>query len=100
MASFDLLRRVAAKLPQVATGRKALSTVALALAGTLIASLASVEPALAQNVHERILKEKKMTIGYAAVRPWAFRDSSGNLFGIEPEIIREIFPDVQMEVVI
>jgi len=55
-----------------------------------VAATASIRPARADATLDRILSEKKVTVGFVNNRPWSFRDSSGNIVGIEADIVRAI----------
>jgi len=64
-----------------------------ALGATLIgggALLAASRPARAATTLERILAEKKVTVGFVNNRPWSFRNSEGKIVGIEADIIRMV----------
>lgn len=53
------------------------------------ASLAS-RPARADATLDRILADKKVTVGFVSARPWSFRNAAGSIVGIEPDIIRSV----------
>lgn len=59
----------------------------------LVVGLAIISPldtAVAAGGMERIQKQKKIRVGFTNVKPWAFRDSTGVLRGIETDIALEI----------
>jgi polar amino acid transport system substrate-binding protein len=55
------------------------------------AAVLAVRPARADTTLDRIMADKKVTVGYVSSRPWSFRDGAGKLVGIEPDIIRAVF---------
>lgn len=64
-----------------------------ALGATLLgggAMLAVSRPAQAAGTIDRILSEKKVTVGFVNNRPWSFRNAEGQIIGIEADIIRNV----------
>lgn len=76
----------------------AIRTLRFALAAALaVICLQSV--AIAQDGKERILREGRVTVGFATVKPWTFRDPSGTLRGIEPDLMNEILGPLGVKVI-
>ena len=63
----------------------------------LALSFLSTGLALAETTKERILKEKRITIGISNGAPWGYRDADGNPTGFHPDLVKEAFGSLGVE---
>jgi polar amino acid transport system substrate-binding protein len=56
-------------------------------------------PALAQSIKERVLAERKLTIGIHNQMPWGVRTADGGVSGFHPDLIKAVLGPVGIETI-
>ena len=69
----------------------------LTLAGAAALMFSGVASAQGQSALERILSEKKITVGIHNGKPWGFKGEGGEVAGFSPDLVRAAFAPLGVE---